>query len=178
MLLVVTLNALLARSRWVPALYFCKLWWVDPGQQPSTNTVHPSMTGESIGRAKARKPIGWDKGSLIGEEKKNKWSKWNCSAPPTGRLLQTAQVVSEKPSWKPKTKLSLPLHQILLLSMPWYGMEYPCGRFISAVLAGSPPSFMPTLTEPTCCWVVGWAEWGEKRECLVVMQALFSGTEN
>lgn len=74
MLLVATLNASLTRNRGIPALVFCKLWWVDPDQHQHSP---PSRTRESIGGAKARKFIGWDKGSLVGEGKRRKTSEAN-----------------------------------------------------------------------------------------------------
>lgn len=108
----------------------------------------PSGMGERIERTKVRKFTGQDKNSLTGEKNKAAThhvpqAEW-CPA----SLQSIGTVEGNLPSLCP-----LPL--FLLLSTVPYGVDHPFGQFRSAVLAMSPPSFLPTsslLAEGT--------EWG------------------
>ena len=64
----------------------------------------------------------------------------------------------------------LPFAELLLLSTKSYGVEYTFGQFGSALLAGSPPSLLPTYSLLTVT--------GRERESLDTLQVLFSNSQN
>lgn len=117
-----------------------RVWWVDPNQHlmphPVTRSLFPRGMGETKGRAKARKKVGWDKESLISRKKKSKPKKLQVNRRQVkklqskktfkcckGHLLTTSHEQTDAQAlWAMATLEPPPL--VLSLSMTLYGMEY------------------------------------------------------
>lgn len=153
------------------------LWWVDPGQQPSTHTAAhslPSPAGQGGNRRKARRLVDRDNGGLAGKAKVVHISKAKRnihSLLPIGGPIFSYFLESRAPSCVSYLGKQTPQLLIPLLSPPFaqlfslmttsYGMEYSLGQFTSAVPAMYYPNFMFT---PSLLSMGGWGQSEKKRK--------------